>query len=55
MTRLRFTVANLVNNTSALWEMGVDGTNPHPLLPGWNNPPIPQNNATVRIVFIVFS
>jgi serine/threonine protein kinase/Tol biopolymer transport system component len=39
MTRLRFTLANLVNNTFALWEVGVDGSNPHPLLPGWNNPP----------------
>ncbi len=38
-TRLRFTVANVVDNTSSLWEIGADGSNPHPLLPGWNNPP----------------
>ena len=38
-TRLRFTASNIDNNTSALWEVGVDGGNLHPLFPGWNNPP----------------
>jgi len=38
-TRIRFTVANLVNNTSDIWEVGSDGTNLHPVFPGWNNPP----------------
>ena len=38
-TRVRFTVSDLVDNTSAIWEARADGSNPHPLLPGWNNPP----------------
>jgi len=25
--------------SDSLWEMQADGTNPHPLLPGWNGPP----------------
>jgi len=39
MTRLRFSVTDGVNNTSALCEVGVDGSKLHPLLPGWNKPP----------------
>ena len=38
-TRIRFTVANLVNNTSAIWEANADGSNMHALFPGWNTPP----------------
>jgi WD40 repeat protein len=37
--RMRFTVTNLVNNNSAIWEAGADGSNMHALFPGWNNPP----------------
>jgi len=37
--RIRFTVTNLVNNSSAIWEAGADGSNMRVLLPGWNNPP----------------
>jgi Tol biopolymer transport system component/DNA-binding winged helix-turn-helix (wHTH) protein len=37
-SRLRFTVTNTQNSTASLWEVGADGANPHPLLPGWNNP-----------------
>ena len=37
--RVRFTVLNPQDNTSALWEIGVDKSNPHALLPGWHNPP----------------
>jgi serine/threonine protein kinase/Tol biopolymer transport system component len=37
--RIRFTVTNLVNNNSAIWEAGADGSNMHALFPGWNNPP----------------
>jgi len=37
--RLRYTVVNPTQNTSSLWEMNVDGSGAHPLLPGWNNPP----------------
>jgi eukaryotic-like serine/threonine-protein kinase len=37
-TRFRFTVFNLVNHTSAIWEARADGSDMHPLFPGWNNP-----------------
>ena len=38
-TRIRFSVSNLINNTSELWEVRTDGSGIHALLPGWNNPP----------------
>ena len=38
-TRIRFTVTDRINATSALWEVGANGTGLRPLLPGWNNPP----------------
>src|ERR1700745_4494064 len=38
-TRLRFTVAKALTNSSSIWEMNVDGSNLHALLPGWHNPP----------------
>jgi Tol biopolymer transport system component/predicted Ser/Thr protein kinase len=38
-SRLRFTVANLVNNTYAIWEVRADGTGMHPVFSGWNSPP----------------
>ena len=38
-TRIRFSVSNLINNTSELWEVHTDGSGIHALLPGWNNPP----------------
>ncbi len=37
--RLRFTVYDTTSNSKSLWEVSVDGTNLHSLLPGWNNPP----------------
>ena len=36
--RIRFTVVNQLNNTSALWEVGVDGSNLHEILRGWRTP-----------------
>ena len=36
--RIRFTVANPINNTASMWEMQADGTGMHELLPGWNRP-----------------
>jgi eukaryotic-like serine/threonine-protein kinase len=36
--RLRFTLLDPKTQTSSLWEVAADGTNLHPLLPGWNNP-----------------
>jgi len=36
---LRFTVNEILNSRSSLWEVATDGSNLHPLLPGWNNPP----------------
>jgi serine/threonine protein kinase/Tol biopolymer transport system component len=38
-SRIRFAVAK-PNNTAALWEARADGSGMHPLLPGWNNPPV---------------
>ena len=40
-SRLRFTLGDSNNRTGALsiWEVSADGTNLHPLLPGWNQPP----------------
>ena len=38
-SRVRFTLGDTKTNSSALWEVAVDGTNPHVLLPGWRNPP----------------
>jgi len=37
--KLRFTVDDSKTGSQSLWEAGADGTDPHPLLPGWNNPP----------------
>jgi serine/threonine protein kinase/Tol biopolymer transport system component len=37
---LRFFVSDpKTTNSQSLWEVRSDGTNLHPLLPGWNNPP----------------
>lgn len=35
---LRFTVFEPKSNSRALWEVKADGTNLHPLLPGWSTP-----------------
>ncbi len=37
--RIRFGVQDPRTLSYALWEVSADGTNLHPLLPGWNNPP----------------
>jgi serine/threonine protein kinase/WD40 repeat protein len=37
--RIRFTMEDPVAHTAALWEIRTDGSNLHPLLPGWHNPP----------------
>jgi len=36
--RLRFTLRDPNRQTSELWEVNADGSNPHPLLPGWSQP-----------------
>ncbi|MDR3746648.1 MAG: winged helix-turn-helix domain-containing protein, partial [Acidobacteriota bacterium] len=36
--RLRFTVRDSKRQTSELWEVAADGSNPHPLFPGWSQP-----------------
>lgn len=36
--RLRFTVRDPKRQTSELWEAAADGSNPHPLFPGWSQP-----------------
>ncbi|HLJ15154.1 MAG TPA: protein kinase [Bryobacteraceae bacterium] len=38
-TVLRLTVEDDLTAFSSLWEVRSDGTNLHPLLPGWNQPP----------------
>jgi len=35
--RIRFTVGNAEDNTTAIWEVNVDGSNPHSLLAKWAN------------------
>jgi eukaryotic-like serine/threonine-protein kinase len=37
--RFRFTVINVLNNNSALWEARADGSEMHQLFPGWSAPP----------------
>lgn len=37
---LRFTVRAAQIGSNSLWQLNADGTNLHPLLPGWNNPPM---------------
>jgi serine/threonine protein kinase/Tol biopolymer transport system component len=38
-SRLRTSVFDPATGSSALWEIQADGGHPHPLLPGWSNPP----------------
>jgi Tol biopolymer transport system component/DNA-binding winged helix-turn-helix (wHTH) protein len=37
-SRLRFTLRDAKRQTTELWEVASDGSNPHPLLPGWSQP-----------------
>lgn len=37
--RIRFTILDGAAHTSSLWEIRADGTNLHPVLPDWHNPP----------------
>ena len=43
--RLGFTVRNLNTGVLALWEMGREGQNPHPLALGWKSPGIRWNEG----------
>ena len=38
-TLIRFRVGGFINTQGSLWQVSVDGTNLHPLLPGWRTPP----------------
>jgi len=38
-SRVRFAIQEAGRNASSLWEVGVDGTGLHPLLPNWHDPP----------------
>jgi serine/threonine protein kinase/Tol biopolymer transport system component len=38
-SELRFTVVDSKNGASSLWEVSTQGSNLHPLLPGWHDPP----------------
>ncbi|MGO8786708.1 MAG: hypothetical protein ACLQVL_04905 [Terriglobia bacterium] len=37
--RIRFTAYDEPRSSSALWEVSAEGTNAHPLFPGWHTPP----------------
>jgi len=37
--RIRFTIQDGDANTSAIWEVRTDGSNLHPILPGWHSSP----------------
>ena len=37
--KVRFTVIDFKTRGNSLWEVSAQGTNPHPLFPGWHNPP----------------
>ncbi len=37
-SQLRFTVIDRQASATSLWQVNADGSNPHPLLPGWNTP-----------------
>ena len=39
-TVIRFSVGGFTTTRGSLWQVSVDGTNLHPLLPGWHTPPI---------------
>ncbi len=34
---VRFTVGNASENTTAIWQVGTDGSNPHPVFGGWQH------------------
>jgi Tol biopolymer transport system component/DNA-binding winged helix-turn-helix (wHTH) protein len=38
--RIRFTIARPESASSALWEIRSDGSDLHPLFPGWHSPPV---------------
>jgi serine/threonine protein kinase/Tol biopolymer transport system component len=38
-THLRFTTRSSNDSSQSLWEVSADGTDLHPLLPGWHTPP----------------
>ncbi len=38
-SKLRFTLIDEKTRGNSLWEVSTQGTNPHPLFPGWHNPP----------------
>ena len=39
-SRISFAIARPESDSSALWEMRSDGSDLHPLLPGWRSPPV---------------
>jgi serine/threonine protein kinase/Tol biopolymer transport system component len=38
--RIRLTISNQITGTSTIWEARTDGTNLHPVFPGWHDPPM---------------
>ena len=54
--RLRVTLKDSKAFSWSLWEVSVDGTHPHPLLPGWNNPAVECcGNWTLDGRYFIFS
>jgi WD40 repeat protein len=44
-TKVRFTARDPKTQAQSLWEVSADGTNLHPLLPFWNNPPAESSGS----------
>ena len=38
-TRLRLTLTDRTTGFSSIWDVSAEGMTPHPILPGWNQPP----------------
>ena len=54
-TLIRFRVGGFINTQGSLWQVSVDGTNLHPLLPGWRTPPVEYcGNWTTDGKYFVF-
>ncbi len=47
-SRVRFTLYESEKTAYSLWEVQTDGSNLHPLLPGWHNPPVEFGSGWTR-------
>ena len=53
-SRIRFTIRQSGNSSDALWEIRSDGSDLHPVLPGWHNPPRECCGAGLRMGATIF-